>query len=69
MSALTTVQRRVLSQMEPGTFYDAYQFCRQRQTRMALTNGGFTEPDRSGGVTAFFRIRITDKGVAAREHG
>jgi hypothetical protein len=64
---LTPVQRRILSQMHPGEFYDAYALCKQRRTRMALTNGGFTEPKRDGPVTSYWLIRITEKGLAALE--
>ncbi len=64
---MTPTQRRILAQMEPGTFYDAYDLCRQRRTRMALTNGGYTEPQRSGAVTCWWMIRITEKGLAARK--
>ena len=65
MTKPTSVQRRVLATMKPGVFYDAYQLCRQRRTRMALYNGGFTEPQRTGPITCWWLIQITEKGLAA----
>jgi hypothetical protein len=67
MASLTPVQQRILSEMEPGRFYDAYKLCKQRRTRMALNNGGWTEPDRTGGaITSFWKIRLTAKGMTAK---
>lgn len=64
---LTPVQLRILNQMIPGQWHDAYELCRQRRTRMKLTNNGYTEPQRSGPITCFWMIRLTDKGLAARK--
>jgi hypothetical protein len=47
-----------------GEWHDAYALCRQRKTRMSLTNGGWTEPYRMGPVTCFWKIRLTPAGLA-----
>lgn len=64
---LTTAQRRVLCELpSDGQFVDAYRYCRQRRTRIALHNLGVTEPFRRGPVTEWFRIRPTPLGMEVR---
>lgn len=65
---LTKAQRRIILTMHPRDFSDAYAFCRQRRTRMILTNSGITEPRKWGPITEYYWIRLTDLGRSVRDH-
>lgn len=65
---LTKAQRAVIVAMQPGEFHNSYELCRQRQTRMKLTNSGITEPHVIGPVTEYWRIRLSPLGLAVRTY-
>lgn len=65
---LTDSQKRIVLSMAPGEFHDAYKLCRQRRTRMKLTNSGITEPSKDGPVTSYWSIRLSERGLAVREY-
>lgn len=68
-AGLTKAQRRIVCEMpEDRHFVDAYIYCRQRRTRMALNNGGITEPQRNGAVTTWWMIRLSDLGLRVAQH-
>jgi hypothetical protein len=65
MSRLTPQQRKILSAMpRDGSFVDYRKVMVRRDTRIKLTNGGWTEPYRAGAVTVYSNIRLTEKGLA-----
>lgn len=63
---LSDTQARIIIEMQPGEWHDAYKLCRQFRTRSKLKSYGFTEPKQVGPVTQYWLIRLTEKGVAAR---
>lgn len=67
MKGLTKAQRRIVCELPTdGSFADAYEYCRQRKTRMALNNAGITEPGSMGPITTYWTIRLTPLGLAVR---
>lgn len=66
---LTKVQRRILCAMPTdGAFVDGYKYCRQRQTRVILTNAGIVEPEQNGEGTVWWRIRLSGLGIRVAQH-
>lgn len=67
-AGLTKAQRRVLCALPAGEFVAARDYSRHLSVRMALTNSGCTEPERTGPVTMWFSIRPTPLGKSVRKH-
>jgi hypothetical protein len=68
LGMLTKHQRAVLQALPTdGSFTDYAKVMKRRDTRIKLTNGGYTEPYRHGPITMFSSIRLTAKGIAARD--